>query len=101
MKICNVSYKMYHYFLLNNNGSCTTAEVSLESVQQLGEGLEWEGGRVGRKGKGKGGREREGGIEGRQIEGPGIICNQLFQVHGQVGWTDYEGSIKLCDTQNQ
>ena len=32
LKLCIVSFKMYRYFILNNNGSCTAANLVQEGI---------------------------------------------------------------------
>ena len=80
---------MYHYFLLNNIGPCTTAQVSLESVQQLGGGMEGEGGE-GRKG-------REGGLEGRQIGDKGLSIIRCSKYIDKFVGQTMRGVQKLCE----
>ena len=91
----DVSFNMYHYFLLNNNGSCTAAKVSSESIQQLGGRIEGEGGEEGRKGEW--GRDM-GGTD----RGPGIICNHAVVPSTLTSWLgrlfSREWVEELCET---
>ena len=58
-----------------------------EGEAQEGGGLGGEGG----EGEGQEGGWGSGGVEGNTDWGPASICNQLFQVHRQVGWADWRG----------